>query len=53
MGVVDDDYVQKANDPAAVVGRKVRVTAEEAGAAIAIIETLGGRLYAGVIKTAA
>jgi hypothetical protein len=53
MGVVDDDYVQKANDSGAVVGRKVRVTAEKVDAAIAIIETLGARLYAGVIKTAA
>jgi hypothetical protein len=53
MGVIDEDYVQKAKDPGAIVGRKVRVTSDEVAAAIAIGETLGGRLYAGVIKTAA
>lgn len=53
MGVVDEDYLQKTDDPGAVVGRKMRVTAEEVSAAIAIIETLGARLYRGVIKTTA
>ena len=53
MGVIDEDYVQNANDPGAIVGRKVRVTADEVAAAIAIIETLGTTLYAGVLKTAA
>jgi hypothetical protein len=41
------------DDPGAIVGRKVRVTADEVAAAIAIIETLGKALYAGVLKTAA
>lgn len=53
MGVIDEDYIQKANDPAAILGRKVRVTADEVSAAITIIETLGKALYAGVLKTAA
>lgn len=53
MGVIDEDYVQKANDPGAIVGRKIRLAADEVGAAIAIIETLGGRLYAGVLRPAA
>jgi hypothetical protein len=29
MGVIDEEYVKKANDPAAVVGRKVSITADE------------------------
>ena len=52
MGVIDEDYVQKANDPGAIVGRKVRVTADEVGAAMTIIETLGKTLYLGVLGTA-
>lgn len=51
MGVIDKDYLQKANDSRAIVGRKVPVTADGAAAAIAIIETLGKRLYVGVLKT--
>ena len=53
MGVIDEDYVQKTKDPGAIVGRKVRLAADEVGAAIAIIETLGGSLYAGVLRPAA
>ena len=51
MSVIDEDYLQKANDPRAIVGRKVQVTADEVAAAITIIETLGKTLYAGVLKT--
>ena len=51
MGVIDEDYVQKASDPGAVVGRKIRVMADEGAAAVAIVEILSGRLYAGVLKT--
>jgi hypothetical protein len=53
VGVIDEDYIQKANDPGAILGRKVRVTANEVAAATAIIERLGKALYAGVLKTAA
>lgn len=49
MGVIDEDYVQKANDPGAVVGRKVRVTYEEVTSSIVIVEALGRRLFAGVM----
>ena len=49
MGVIDDDYVQKANDPSAIVGRKIRVVHDDVRAAIQIIEALGGRLFAGVL----
>ena len=52
-GVIDEDYLEKAHDPGAICGRKVRVTADEVASAIAIIETLGKALYAGVLKTAA
>lgn len=50
MGVMDADYVQKANDPGAVVGRKIRVSHDEVRAAIRIIGTLGGRLFNGVLR---
>jgi hypothetical protein len=52
MGVIDEDYVQKANDPGAIIGRKVRVSADEVAAAITIIGTLGKTLYLGVLGTA-
>lgn len=29
MGIIDDEYIKKTNDSAAVVGRKVKVTADE------------------------
>jgi endo-1,4-beta-D-glucanase Y len=50
MGVIDADYVQKANDPGAIIGRKIRVSHDEVKAAIRIIGTLGGRLFDGVLK---
>jgi hypothetical protein len=49
MGVIDDDYVKKANDPHAVVGRKVSLNREEVTAAIQIVRTLGKRLFDGVL----
>jgi hypothetical protein len=45
MGVIDDEYIQKANDPGAVVGRRVRVTLDEVSLAIGLVETLGQRLF--------
>lgn len=48
MGVVDAEYVQKANDPHAVEGRKVRVSSEEASQAAGIVKQLGQRLFQGV-----
>jgi hypothetical protein len=50
MGVVDDEYVQKANDPAAVVGRRIRVTREEVSLAISLVETIGQRLFKGLFS---
>ena len=48
MGVIDEDYLQKAVDPSAILGRKVRVTLTEVEAATAIIAALGARLFSGV-----
>jgi hypothetical protein len=49
MGVVDEEYVEKACDPAAVVGRKVTLASDEVEALIGIIERIGKRLYEGVL----
>ena len=48
MGVVDEDYVKKANDPQAILGRKIIVSRDEVTATITIVETLGKRLFDGV-----
>ncbi len=49
MGVIDDEYVQKANDPIAVVGRRIRITHEEVSLAISLVELLGQRLFKGLL----
>ena len=45
MGVVDEDYLKKAIDPGAIIGRKVSVSSQEVTATLAIVETLGKRLF--------
>ncbi len=50
MGVVDADYIQKANDPKAVFGRKIAVSREEVIWSIGMIESLGRRLFDGVLS---
>lgn len=50
MGVVDEDYLEKANDPGAVVGRKIIITPDEITATINIIEALGRRLFDGLLR---
>ena len=52
MGVIDDDYVQKASDPEAVAGRKVHVNSAEVNSSIEIIELLGRSLFAGILPPA-
>ena len=47
-GVIDENYILKANDPSATVGRKIRVTHEEVTASVAIVEALGKRLFSGI-----
>ena len=49
MGVIDDDYVQKAFDSLAIAGRKVQVTSEEVNYSMPVIESLGRRLFAGIL----
>jgi hypothetical protein len=51
MGVVDDAYVSKAQDPSANVGRKVTLDKAEVAALVEIVEKLGRRLYEGVVGT--
>jgi hypothetical protein len=51
MGVIDDDYVQKANDPAAIAGRKIRVSHEEVTSSIGLVDAIARRLFAGVLPT--
>jgi hypothetical protein len=49
MGVIDAEYVQKANDPGAVVGRRIRVTSDEVAHAISLVEILGQGLFKGLL----
>lgn len=49
MGVIDVDYIQKANDPGAVAGRKINVSRDEVTWAIGIIGAIGRRLFEGVL----
>jgi len=49
MGVVDEDYLKKANDSQAVLGRKITVSRDEVIATIKLIEKLGKRLFEGLI----
>lgn len=51
MGVIDAEYIEKANDPAAVVGRRIGVTQDEVSLAIRLVETLGQRLFKGLLVT--
>jgi hypothetical protein len=51
MGVVDEEYIKKACDPSAVVGRKVALTAGEVSFLIGVVEKLGKRLFDGVMQT--
>ena len=49
MGVIDDEYIQKANDPTAVLGRRVRITHQEVCSAISIVQILGRRFFKGLL----
>jgi hypothetical protein len=52
MGVIDEEYVRKANDPRSIVGRKIQVSHAEVTSTIGIIKTLRQRLYAGILHPA-
>jgi hypothetical protein len=51
MGVIDEEYVQKTNDPKAVTGRKIQVSRADVTSAIDIVEALGRRLFSGALLT--
>jgi hypothetical protein len=51
MGVIDAEYVQKASDPNAVVGRRIRVAPPEVSQAANLVEILGQRLFKGLLTT--
>lgn len=48
MGVIDADYVQKAHDPEAVVGRRVRVAKDEVARALTLVEIMAKGLFKGL-----
>jgi hypothetical protein len=48
MGVVDEEYVLKTSDPAAVVGRKIMLATDEVATLIETVEKMGKRLYEGI-----
>jgi len=49
MGVIDDDYVQKANDAGAILGRRIALSPAEVETSISIVEAMGRRLFMGVL----
>lgn len=49
-GVIDADYIKKANDPTAVEGRKVTITSDEVTELIELIRKLGAYLIAEMQK---
>lgn len=54
MGVIDEEYVQRANAPTAIAGRKVVISREEAEASLILVQKMGDRLYDGILaKTTA
>ena len=49
MGVIDDDYIQKANDAGAILGRRIALNQAEVETSISLVEAMGRRLFAGVL----
>jgi hypothetical protein len=49
MGVVDEEYMQRANDPQAILGRKITISRDEVAATVNIVEALGRRLFDGIL----
>jgi hypothetical protein len=52
MGVIDDQYVQRAGDAAAIAGRKVALGRDEVQASLALTQKMGDRLYDGILPRA-
>ena len=49
MGVIDEDYLQKANDAGAILGRRIALSQVEVETSISIVESMGRRLFTGVL----
>jgi hypothetical protein len=49
MGVIDEDYLQKANDARAIFGRRIALSQVEVETSIRIVESMGRRLFTGVL----
>lgn len=45
MGVIDDDYIRKANDPTAVIGRKIATDSNEVRELAGLLKAIGSKLY--------
>jgi len=45
MGVIDDQYIKKANDPKAILGRKITIDPDEVLQLIKILEMVGNDLH--------
>lgn len=52
MGVIDDEYVRKANDQRAIVGRKVEITHTEVRSVCSTLRRLGSGLRDGLTSQA-
>jgi len=50
MGVIDQEYVNRAYDATAQVGRRTRVERDEVAAAIDLVERLGRNLFHGLCE---
>lgn len=50
MGVIDDDYVKKAKDPTAIIGRKVVILPDEIAELSQLLTTIGKQFYEDVSK---
>ena len=53
MGVIDEEYMQKANDPTAMAGRKVTIGRDGVQISLALVQKMGERLYDGILPKAA
>lgn len=50
MGVIDEDYIKKAKDPTAIIGRKVAIRPDEIIVLTHLLETMGEQFYETVRK---
>jgi hypothetical protein len=50
MGVIDNEYIKKANDPAAIAGRKIVIRSDEITELSQLLATIGKQFYVDVSK---